>query len=112
MKRYLFLLFGICACDPDVTDEVYPTSYQDCAEANVEQRAQFILKCIESANPKSDEEPEDWILLCNQMARDTYCREIRGFFHSVWINRAAGWRGMSRRPCTEAETPGELAICK
>jgi len=35
----------------------------------------FTLQCIANANPKSDEEPEDWIRLCKQMAVDLFCEE-------------------------------------
>lgn len=35
--------------------------------------ADFTLQCIANANPKSDEEPEDWIGMCRTMAVETYC---------------------------------------
>ncbi|MGJ8687317.1 MAG: hypothetical protein ACSHWQ_07550 [Spongiibacteraceae bacterium] len=38
-------------------------------------RAEFILQCIENANPKSDEEPEDWITKCQHMAEASLCQK-------------------------------------
>ena len=36
-------------------------------------RSEFILQCLKNANPKSDEEPEDWIYQCKEMAEETLC---------------------------------------
>ncbi|CAN8141436.1 hypothetical protein THIOSC15_2930020 [uncultured Thiomicrorhabdus sp.] len=44
-----------------------------CDDNTVTQRADFIINCVRNANPKSDEEPEDWITLCQTMAEETYC---------------------------------------
>ncbi len=44
-----------------------------CQEETKKPRADFILKCIGNANPKSDEEPEDWIYKCKVMAEETFC---------------------------------------
>ena len=47
-----------------------------CAMESSEKRADFILQCIKNANPKSDEEPEDWIQKCQRMAEETLCPEV------------------------------------
>lgn len=44
-----------------------------CNDSTVEKRASFTLQCINNANPKSDEEPEDWIKQCQTMAEGIYC---------------------------------------
>lgn len=50
------------------------TDYEKhCTQDTMTKRAEFILSCIENGNPKSDEEPEDWIGKCKEMAEDTYC---------------------------------------
>ena len=45
----------------------------NCDTSTIESRASFTLQCINNANPKSDEEPEDWIRVCKDMAEETYC---------------------------------------
>jgi len=44
-----------------------------CEPETIKARANFILQCIKNANPKSDEEPEDWITKCQDMSQGTYC---------------------------------------
>ena len=44
-----------------------------CTADTSKDRAEFILQCLKNANPKSDEEPEDWIYQCKEMAEDTLC---------------------------------------
>lgn len=46
-----------------------------CGDSTIEKRAEFTLSCIANANPNSDEEPEDWIMLCQKMAIKNYCHE-------------------------------------
>ncbi len=46
-----------------------------CTEDSKKDRADFTLECIKNANPKSDEEPEDWIYMCERMAKDNFCDE-------------------------------------
>ena len=33
----------------------------------------FILQCLKNTNPNSDEEPEDWMYICEHIADNTYC---------------------------------------
>ena len=36
------------------------------------------VACIEAANPKSDEEPEDWLPQCREMGREACCPLTKG----------------------------------
>lgn len=58
-----------------------------CTVETTDKRAKFIVECIANANPKSDEEPEDWIRSCQYMGEDTFCekKEIK-----VTLFRAGG----------------------
>jgi len=38
-----------------------------------ERQANFILKCAEAANPKSDEEGEDLVIQCEKTSRNLFC---------------------------------------
>ncbi len=69
----LFPLFGCEYPEPRVRERVKVELV--CDKETVAYRKQFILQCINNANPHSDEEPEDWIRLCKQMAEQTYCTE-------------------------------------
>ena len=46
-----------------------------CKAETANKRADFILECVNNANPKSDEEPEGWIRQCQWMAEDTFCEK-------------------------------------
>ena len=76
--------------------------YNECDPAEV---ADFALTCIENANPKSDEEPEDWIDKCQNMAMNLLCKEDPHFYYSK--NR----RMTPDIPCTEAVYDIERKIC-
>ena len=51
--------------------------YSECTAETVDKRATFILQCISNANPKSDEEPEDWLQKCQVIAEETYCESVQ-----------------------------------
>lgn len=70
--RKLFILFfvvGLTGC----SDNIKVEKEFICSGDSVEDRSSFILQCLANANPKSDEEPEDWITLCERMAERAYC---------------------------------------
>ena len=70
----LIALLTVAGCSDDVGMTRQITDYEKhCTQDTVDSRARFILDCIENANPKSDEEPEDWITDCRHMAEETYC---------------------------------------
>ena len=68
-----------------------------CEEDMTEKIAAFTLRCIEGANPKSDEEPEDWIKLCPEMAEKTYCRETQVEFTQWRDCSGCAWRTSKKR---------------
>ena len=78
MNKLLILLtaFVLTACESKPRTIVYQENDYYCSMDSADSRAKFILQCIENANPKSDEEPEDWIRLCQKMAESTLCPEI------------------------------------
>lgn len=103
MTKYLIslplLFLTACATDLDTTQVITrPGTY--CEESTVEKRASFILQCIENANPKSDEEPEDWITDCRYMAEATYCKKVSFEITERCIGDKFGcyWREESRKP--------------
>jgi len=76
--RYFINIFLVTIClalaacekgDIRVTEVSDHYCYQNSADS----RASFILQCINNANPRSDEEPEDWIRQCQIMAEETLC---------------------------------------
>lgn len=67
MKYMLFILIAISVNAEFITKT---TSYSLCDK---KQQSEFILDCIKNANPKSDEEPEDWIYMCKNMSLDLFC---------------------------------------
>ncbi len=69
----LILLFILTSCDGSMASRTIQEIRKKCSFKTTEKRAGFILKCVENANPVSDEEPEDWIKKCQEMAEDTYC---------------------------------------
>lgn len=76
MVKLLFvLLFFLVGCSESVVVE--RSSRQACEK--IEERrelAQFILKCAEAANPKSDEEGEDLVIQCQRTGIATLCPTI------------------------------------
>lgn len=58
-----------------ITVEKY---YHSCNSA---EQSKFILTCIKNANPKSDEEPEDWLYQCKNISLDLYCSSNYRFFY-------------------------------
>jgi len=74
------LIAMLCmACTEDRTGEIYTEEklVRNCTEGTQKDRADFILQCLANANPKSDEEPEDWIGECQVMAEQTLCPKVR-----------------------------------
>jgi len=57
-------------------DKVRLTTEYDCDKGVAQKKSGFILQCLSNANPRSDEEPEDWILYCEDMAKRTFCAAV------------------------------------
>lgn len=75
----------------------------ECGDDSRELRAEFILGCLENANPRSDEEPEDWVLLCEQMANRAYCTQTLGFSSEKTRSETL--------PCSMAFTYHQRELC-
>ena len=68
----LFLVFALLlGCSED--KRIIHSMHFVCEKGTINQRSSFILQCIANANPKSDEETEDWIRFCPLMADQIYC---------------------------------------
>lgn len=64
---------ALCGCGGEPGDPPETACFTVPDSLHVAQR-QFILDCIEKANPKSDEEPEDWIMACEQTSYRVFGR--------------------------------------
>jgi hypothetical protein len=92
----LILLFSLTACGEDE----YSTEMKEqavCDESSKSKRANFILSCIKNANPKSDEEPEDWIRECQYIAEQTYC-ELKTVKVTMYKPSGSYWRNIKTEP--------------
>jgi hypothetical protein len=98
----IFLLVSGCEQGPKPE-----TKYSYTAKGK-EKAAAFIEKCLAGANPKSDEEPEDWIPLCMKEARSMYGTATLGFYYWDSGNRT---RTVEFVPCTKARTEDEHRLC-
>lgn len=79
-RTFLFLAaswsaFLISGCNESGDMRTREITATHCETDTAQERASFILQCIANANPKSDEEPEDWILFCQSMAERTLCEK-------------------------------------
>lgn len=95
MKKLAIVLL-LAGCGPQSSN--YTETVCDPVTAPL--RADFIVKCAEAANPKSDEEGEDLVRECGNQAEKLFCREERAFTIE----------GVSY-PCSEAKTPLEMEAC-
>jgi len=68
-----FLVLAGCERGPYPKVRVEQHTANICDASTREERSSMILECIRGGNPKSDEEPEDWIGICEEMAERTYC---------------------------------------
>lgn len=79
MRRIVILLIVsivLCSCGEFDSERTIERARYICSSDTVKDRADFTLDCIKNANPKSDEEPEDWIYKCKTMADETFCSLI------------------------------------
>ncbi|MCP4262922.1 MAG: hypothetical protein GY774_36240 [Planctomycetes bacterium] len=97
IKRALCILpLFLVGCDDAPKYRTYHELEHVCAADTVPARAEFTLQCIANANPKSDEEPEDWIRLCLEMAVDTYC-ELQSYKVTEVKLKGGYWEASSRK---------------
>jgi hypothetical protein len=71
---FKWLAFLALACEPEPWEDYWSTTERYCAAPD-EFLADKIIACIAAANPKSDEEPEDWLRECDRIMRRALCRE-------------------------------------
>ena len=96
----IILVALLCtACtNPDET-RVFLKTDNYCKKDTTQKRVDFILQCIANANPKSDEEPEDWIRECQWMAEDTFCdKAVFEVTERYGDSSRCHWCEVSRRP--------------
>ncbi len=100
---FLLLPFTMAALPPSCTPRHQrlgpPTPYCSAPE-EVAVVSVWILHCIEKANPKSDEDPEDWVKQCQRTAEEIHCTDYPTF------RRRGHWV-----PCPLAVTPAERNGC-
>ncbi len=97
---------ALVGCDKDETQDATELKMGyvlECAEAD--KMSAFVLECIKNANPKSDEEPEDWIKLCKYMSDGIHCKEVDAFYYKTGYNRSAYTK------CSEAKNDREKTAC-
>jgi hypothetical protein len=102
MRLVVILLFVILLSG---CERLILTSEFDCDKQSTIERANFILKCIKNANPKSDEAPEHWLTICEDISKRTYCKKISGF--KKW-----GMNPTFFIPCNKAKTNSEIEACQ
>jgi hypothetical protein len=88
----------------DIKEEI--VNKQFCTENTIDLRAEFTLTCISNANPHSDEEPEDWIRYCQDMAEQTYCQiQPVKITKKCWtyVFSNCHWREIKSAPLKEGE---------
>jgi len=60
--------------------------------------AEVSVKCAEAANPKSDEEPEDWLPRCRDIAREGCCPLTKGVRYNDSNGYEMNWLPWSEVP--------------
>jgi hypothetical protein len=74
--KYLFLVLFLVGCSENYEHNVrYEPSCVSAADRKW--LAEFIVKCSEAANPKSDEEGEDLVKQCEWTGRRTICPTVK-----------------------------------
>jgi len=93
----IIVLLVIAGCDREELRVIKRNEYV-CETDTKKERVDFILQCIANANPKSDEEPEDWITKCEDMAKRTIC-ELKTVEITQVCGQSSGcmWYEVSRK---------------
>ncbi len=99
LTLFAVVLFGCEAAERTRTITEY-----DCNTSTAQDRAEFILDCLEAGNPKSDEEPEDWIPLCMRKADQLFCKK-RKFVVTETKKVGGFWTETHRRPLAPERKP-------
>lgn len=101
--RVILLLIVFIGCSSPI-----PVKIRDC-DGREDKLVEFVSACIKDANPKSDEEPEDWIKQCRYTAIEIICKEVDGF---KWTGGCGSDRGrFAEFKCDDAKSTREKALC-
>lgn len=101
----LFLLVTLTGCGdhPRTPRLIYKP---DCSPQETEKLANWMLECIKRANPKSDEEPEDWILQCERTGKRTLCSSVPAVRFQTC--HSCTWNSVA---CSKVTKPHLKAVC-
>ncbi len=61
------------------------------------------LKCVLNGNPKSDEEPEDWIPVCAKVAKEVWCPLVKGIRYWSSGGGTTNWIPWDEAPALHKE---------
>lgn len=89
----LALLACIEGCSKRIED--VRTGSEMVCTGDQTKRAIWVQECIKNANPKSDEEPEDWIRECERVSIETYCNR-RSYNYVRYDRRKVRCEGIHR----------------
>src|SRR5210317_1198827 len=82
MNRYLICLAILAmGCEPDRPSPDDFDAYRECVQWKGSEVMEFVVKCSEAANPKSDEEGEDLVAQCHKTGKAFGC------LRHVWVVR-------------------------
>jgi hypothetical protein len=79
MKQILtaaIIVVALSGCSKPFEEFTKMETTKVCDSADSDKRATFILQCIKNANPKSDEEPEDWLYKCERFSDNLFCMDM------------------------------------
>ncbi|MCK4828371.1 hypothetical protein KA005_72245 [bacterium] len=90
---FLLLVYSLLnGCDsPSPEYREYIGQRSQCLDDSHENLSAFVLQCIKNANPKSDEEPEDWIYICRNMGKEIFCPDKTFQVKQVRLCRECPW---------------------
>ena len=106
MNRVVLITLALMLGCEDPPQAPNLTTVLECREEHKEKLAPWILECIANANPKSDEEPEDWIGRCEGMGRRTLCDQIPALRYQTC--GSCSWRTV---PCKDVTNPDLKSVC-
>ena len=93
------LLILLSGCYEQGETRTFVRNEYYCTPDTLTERSKFTLECIKNANPKSDEELEDWIMICNNITKDTFCLKVPTKVTQSY--RGSFWFDVSKEPLIE-----------
>ena len=74
--KKVLLIFMVVGCTG--SHSIIRSTMKECStKEEKKELADFVIKCNESANPKSDEEGEDLVIQCERTGRNILCPTIQ-----------------------------------